>query len=290
MKRFFLALGLSICGLLAAEVRTCQRPVVNMHAQPTRLCEVVSQVCYATPVEVLAEENGWTLIQTPDQYQGWVWDRTLHRTPEVSILPITTTARVKHLFAHVYREPDITTCAPLMTLPYGVAVEVLSDVSPRWLMVQLVDGTNAYVQRGDLELAPVPLTLVQMLSESRQFVGLPYTWGGTSSFGFDCSGLVQMLYGLMGIQLPRDAKLQWAMEGMTPVALEQLVPGDFIFFNFTTSSGTKGYHVGLYLGDNQFLHACARGGNPIVQIGDVTDPVWSQLYDVVQGAHLQLPA
>ncbi len=84
-----------------------------------------------------------------------------------------------------------------------------------------------------------------------QYLGIPYVWGGSSpSTGFDCSGFTSYVYAQVGVYLPHHAASQYNMG--TPVAYEQLAPGDLVFF-----SGLG--HVGLYIGSGQFVHAPHTG-------------------------------
>lgn len=88
------------------------------------------------------------------------------------------------------------------------------------------------------------------------FRGVPYRWGGRSPrSGFDCSGLVQAVYGKWGILLPRVARAQYKM-GM-PVKSDKLLPGDLVFFKNTYRRGLS--HVGIYVGDGFFVHAARTG-------------------------------
>ena len=90
---------------------------------------------------------------------------------------------------------------------------------------------------------------------ARQFLGVPYVWGGSSPNGFDCSGFVQYVYAQQGISLPRTADIQ-ATAGY-PVDKADLQPGDLVFFagDYVNIS-----HVGIYVGDGKMIHASTSYG------------------------------
>jgi gamma-D-glutamyl-L-lysine dipeptidyl-peptidase len=273
--RILICIVLLASGRLLSEQLVCQRPVANLHCKPTIECEVESQLVYGCSVELLKRQrDGWAQVRMQDGYEGWVAPGTL-------LKPAPTGAqmgRTQNLFCHIYRVQDTSPYPPLLTLPLGVPLQVLSEPpeqNRRWVEVRLLDGTTGWIHRGDIDTAPQPLTLDEVLALAQRYVGLPYTWGGSSSFGFDCSGLVQSLYGLMGIQFPRNARDQAQVPGMVPCSLDELVRGDFIFFE---NKAKRIVHVGLYLGEGQFLHANASAGNPIVLISDLEDPKWKTLY------------
>ena len=84
-------------------------------------------------------------------------------------------------------------------------------------------------------------------------IGVPYRYGGASRGGFDCSGLVRYSYGAVGEKVPRSTRDQW--RNLTPVSKHQLRVGDVVFFRI---QGTIS-HVGIYLGDERFVHAPSTG-------------------------------
>jgi len=96
----------------------------------------------------------------------------------------------------------------------------------------------------------------QIVKTANRYIGIPYQWGGKSSrTGFDCSGLTVVVYRLNGLELPRSSKQQW--KSGKPVSRGQLSKGDLVFF--ATAGGRRVSHVGIYTGDNKFLHAPGRG-------------------------------
>jgi len=220
--------------------------------------DVVSQAIYGTTVVMLGESSGWVKVRTPDQYSGWL------RTDQVRLLssselPYATsakTAQVSSLTANLYREPDVTKHQPLLTIPFESRLEITAEGQRQgeddgWLQVRLVDGRLAWVQRGDLDLAPRKLTIDESIALGRRFLGTTYTWAGVSSLGFDCSGFTQMLVRSRGIIMPRDADLQAAWSGADPIDRKRLRPGDLLFFGSSTDHIT---HTGMFIGHGQFIH------------------------------------
>ncbi|MDP2662156.1 MAG: C40 family peptidase [Dehalococcoidia bacterium] len=119
------------------------------------------------------------------------------------------------------------------------------------------DATN----RGGIRSTAADLAL--------QYVGYPYVWGGNSpGAGFDCSGFVNYVFKTMGTTIPRD---YWGMMSLgVPVAKDQLLPGDLLFFVNTYTTGLS--HVGIYVGNGEFVHAIdERSG---VQISSL----WTSYY------------
>ena len=112
------------------------------------------------------------------------------------------------------------------------------------------------------------LALLQA-AESR--IGAPYRYGGAGPEAFDCSGLVAYAYQQVGISVPRTAAQQFAVA--TPVARRDLRPGDLVFFRL---SGREVGHVGIYAGDDRFVHAPQSGGS--VRIGSLEDEWYRQRF------------
>lgn len=99
-----------------------------------------------------------------------------------------------------------------------------------------------------------------VVSTALGYLGTPYVWGGTSPSGFDCSGFVQYVYAQNGVGLPRTSQSQMGVGN--PVSQGQLQPGDLVFFR-------GGGHVGIYIGDGQYVHAPHTGD--VVKVSSLSD-------------------
>ncbi len=260
---------------LAGLYGTVNQPVVNMYSAPTADSDVVSQVIYGVRVDYLESKGEWVKIRSGDTYSGWVEHSRMKVKADYAYGE--KTAWVSSLFANVYREASVTKHQPMLMLPFESKLEVISEPETnnrRWLQVRLVDDRSGWVQRGDLSFTEEKLSVEQVIALSRRFLGLPYTWGGTSSFGYDCSGFTQMLCRRQGVILPRDADQQAEWEGVSSVERTKLAAGDLLFFG---SNPQKITHTGFYIGDDQFIHATVNQ-QPVIQISRLTDQPWTRLF------------
>jgi SH3-like domain-containing protein len=263
--------------LLAAEpTAVVSRPVASLYSAASDAAAVVSQAIYGSRIVLVEEKDGWAKVRTADDYSGWMPQTSFRRlaTGEKPYASEGRVAQVESLFANLYREPDATRRQPLLTLPFEARLEILAEPKddPRWLEVRLVDGGVAWVQRGDLVFDSPRMPLPALVAFSQRFLGLPYLWGGTSTFGYDCSGFVQMLCRRRGVTIPRDAQLQAGWSGFQPVDRKDLQPGDLLYFGPSPGEIT---HTGMYLGEGRFISATAHN-QPVVRIDRLDDPYWSQ--------------
>jgi cell wall-associated NlpC family hydrolase len=109
-----------------------------------------------------------------------------------------------------------------------------------------------------------------VVSLAVQYLGVPYVWAGASPTGFDCSGLVQYVYGQLGVSLPHNTVLQWNDPRAVSVPRNQLQAGDLVFFNGLD-------HVGVYVGHGYFIDAPHTGA--FVRIDNLRDGWYAANYD-----------
>lgn len=246
---------------------TVNVPVATMRRYPDSTAEVVSQAIYSEIVKQYASKGDWLDVSTEvDGYRGWVHRDALIEVEEFSD-PVCMVAR---LAAHLYEVKD-TIYGPILTLPFESQLKLIKE-DCRWIQVQLLDGRTGYIQKGDVSFSKKPLSIDAMCEFSKTFLGLPYTWGGRSSFGYDCSGFVQMLFRQMGLYMPRDSSEQCSWDGLKNISPDQMAKGDLIFFGH---SHDEIRHVGLSLGNEIFIHTCAVVENmPYVRLSSIKDEQW----------------
>lgn len=113
----------------------------------------------------------------------------------------------------------------------------------------------------------------QLVNTAKRYLSYPYTWGGDApEEGFDCSGLVLSVYRLNGLNLPRTSGEQFKTGN--PVPADRLKKGDLVFFK--TVPGAKVSHVGIYVGDDLFIHASSR--NRIIRYDSLNSSFYSSCF------------
>jgi cell wall-associated NlpC family hydrolase len=305
-RNVVLALLLAHAAFAVTNTQVVVVPVANMYSHPSDKSDVVSQAIYGSNVKLLVASGEWSRIQTDDRYRGWVPSRHLRVILSGDGYATSgATVQVDSLFANVYIEPDVTRHKPVVTIPFGARLQSIPEESDAanqatanqatanqatanqatanqaaakqshegWIQVYLPDRRNAWIQASDVIADPKPLSIPESIELGKRFLGLPYLWGGRSSFGFDCSGFTQMLVRARGINMPRDADQQAAWSGVVSVERKDLQPGDLLFFGASAKSIV---HTGMYIGDGQFIQDTTNG-RPVVQISRLEDDPWTKL-------------
>lgn len=168
--------------------------------------------------------HGWAWAQLAgDRYVGWIPSGAL---AEPGSKP---THKVSALRTFVFPKPDIKS-PPLAALPLGARVTVAGEAEDRNGRYLLIEQEGAIVVQ---HLVPLDHASTDWTAIAERFLGVPYLWGGKSSLGIDCSGLVQVALGACGIAAPRDSDMQAETVGMA-LALTDGLPalqrGDLVFW------------------------------------------------------------
>ncbi len=252
--------------------------VANLFSKPETSEELVTQAIVGTGLAIQESDAGWHYVRLPDQYRGWVEARHIreYEQGESSYASSGPVVEIRNLIAFLHHQPDNTSRAPASQVTIGARLELAEEHEER-VQVVLPDGRAFWMRRGDVVIlesdSPRPRGSVpQVIATAKRFLELPYLWGGTTPLGIDCSGFVQLCYHLHGVFLLRDASIQYTQTGLLPVEQEDLEAGDLIFFGRTSIT-----HVGLYMGNGEFIHATSHI-RPVVQISRLEEAHWTELY------------
>jgi gamma-D-glutamyl-L-lysine dipeptidyl-peptidase len=238
--------------------------VCNIRYSPKHSGEMASQALMGTPLRILErEDNGWLLVQTPDQYISWV-DRgaiTMMNKEGIDRWKMAQKIIYTRAYGSAYSEANEES-ATVSDLVAGCMMELIAEVGD-FYQVQFPDQRQGYVSKREANnynqwLAGVSATEENLVKTSKRMMGIPYLWGGTSFKGVDCSGFTKTVYFLNGIVLPRDASQQVSVgETIDKTGnWSDLKAGDLLFFGEKREDGSeKVVHVAMWLGNGEYIHA-----------------------------------
>lgn len=218
-----------------------------------------TQALFGDKVTVIAEQGNWMRVALNDQYvpyskagyPGWVSKR--HITSTTKNYDDCSIAIVTAKKATLLNKDQKT---KYIEISYATILPIIKEDNQFYHVqtpstgIKLLKKSDAksYKKYSDV---PKP-TASTIVNEAKRYLNLPYLWAGTSSWGYDCSGILYAVYRTHGIMIPRDSFYQ--ATGGKAVAKKDLQPGDLVFFAYNGGTG-KVYHVGLYIGNGQMLHA-----------------------------------
>lgn len=217
-------------------------PAAPVRRKPNHRKEMVNQLLFGETVRVLKSKGDlWLKIRSlHDGYEGWITNTLVEEVNEVSA--VTTSA-----FASTDLMSSISLGDKILNIPVGSSLPFFEGGLGK-LGKNIFEFTGNYCKRD--EQKPGVELLHQLVLP---WLNAPYLWGGRSPLGVDCSGFVQVIYKLMGIDLPRDT-WQQAQEGKAVKKFRDVQPGDLAFFDNKEDI----VHVGVLLGDEKIIHASGK--------------------------------
>ena len=266
----FVAALLLAASLSAQEYGVVNISVCNLRATPDFDAEMVSQALLGMPLHILqvSDKNDGPEVQMPDTYTGWVHRDAITRLSfdEYHAWNAAPKVIVTALAGVVYADASVRSA----TVSDVVAGDRLKDLGRkgRFLRVGFPDGRVGYLDR---KLGMPEAKWREGLSQTPEAIlataltmnGFPYLWAGMSPKGMDCSGFVRTVLFMHDIIIPRDSGPQ-SRSGIRLYGLDDLQPGDLVFFGRNDTAGPKVSHVGFYLGEGRFIHSLG-----LVKIGSL---------------------
>ena len=291
MKRaliIFLTVAMTAATMTAQEKRMAvvETSTCYMRIAPDYESALETQELMGTVVEIVGEQGYWREIESPQPYKAWTTEKTLVEMTgeEMDEYKKAPKYMFTGLYGHIYTKPSEksqTICDLVggdvmrMALKGGragkaVRTEPRAVTKGKWAQVVLPSGRTGWVCRKALRPLDDRIDIrmgnkaegkisqekmEDIIASAMKLVGVPYMWGGMSSKGVDCSGLVRIACIMNDVLLPRNASQQ--IKCGVPVELADLQRGDLVFFGTpaTEAKPMRVTHVGIYLGDNHIIHA-----------------------------------
>lgn len=222
--------------------------LIPMRSEKSDRSEMISQILFGEMYQVLEMDEKWVYVRLiHDGNEGWI-DRKMY-------VPVSDEYVVKYRS----ESPMLTTeVFNIITKDgdYGNKLIVAGSVLPFFdaITKKMIIGEDSYTLVSKIKDVGIDSLRDLIIDYALMYYNTPYLWGGRSPYGIDCSGLVQIVYRMAGIDLPRDAADQ-VNGGQDFSFVEEALPGDLAFFGDDTGVIT---HVGIIWEQNRIIHASGR--------------------------------
>lgn len=217
--------------------------------------EMVTQALMWEKVEVLKEDKLWFYICQADGYEGWIYTFYLLDNSEFYPNWITLTNRFTPFTSSVDENSEDR------LLSFGSRVPVIKE-DTQFISIALPDGKLGKIP------AQNSITIQsreQLIKLAKFLLGTPYIWGGKSSYGFDCSGFVQLVLSVIGVSIARDTGMQVKSQWLHEINMNEAKQGDLVFF----AENKQINHVGFSLGEGKIIHCSGEVKIESINEGDV---------------------
>ncbi len=219
--------------------------VAPVHKEPMFCSEMISQALMWENVQIQETFENWYQIRMEDGYDGWIHSFYLEFRKSLKVEHTFVTDRSIPVF---YEIDQINSLAALLS--YGTYMPI-DEKTDDYLKIYLPDGKIGYM-KPQQQVEKTSREIIIELATS--LLAVPYLWGGKSSFGYDCSGFVQMVLKTAGIRIQRDTSLQIKTKKLKKIHLDEAEPGDLLFF----LENNRTNHVAFLLGGGKIIHCSGQ--------------------------------
>ena len=239
----------------------------NLRSEPKHSAQLATQAILGMPLRVLKKQGSWYLVQTPEDYLSWVDGGGIKRMNEKSYKEWSGSEKIIYLDTYGFSYADTNRSSDKVSdLVAGSILKVIGSTQS-FYKVSYPDGRIGFIHKSESRLLAdweinITATHESLVEAAKTMIGAPYLWGGTSTKGMDCSGFTKTIYFMNGQIIPRDASQQVKAGELvdTDKNWDKLEVGDLLFFGreATETRSRAVTHVGMWIGDNQFIHSASN--------------------------------
>jgi gamma-D-glutamyl-L-lysine dipeptidyl-peptidase len=230
------------------EFGLCELAIVPLRQGLSDRSEMISQILFGEIFEIIAKRGDWLRVKMPqDNYEGWVQKDSISLITEADYYRFQNN---KKIFFEDLQIILVKNGKEKILVPIGSAFPGFSEQES----IFTINGNTYGFEKA---LSPEKVTVDKremIIKVAKKFLNTSYIWGGRTAWGIDCSGFSQLLYKIVGVELPRDASQQVHV-GNTVNFITDAKPGDLVFFD---DDDGNIIHVGIFMDNGKIIHASKK--------------------------------
>lgn len=278
-------LSVTIAYADTSKTGTITATTLNLRSGASTDSGIIVTLNQGAVLTILKSEGNWYQVKTSAGTIGWVSSEYVGTTAAKAAAEKTQTGTITATTLNL-RDSASTDSNIIVTLNQGASLTILKSEG-NWYQVKTSAGTTGWVSaayvatkntvasRGDIDRTKAKDLASEIVSLAKQFLGVKYVWGGSSPSGFDCSGFVYYVFGKFNISLDRSSA-SMASNGIA-VDKADLKPGDLVFFD-TNGGLNQINHVGIYIGDGEFIQSSSSSSAKKVVISTLSSGFYKESY------------
>ncbi|MDD4683680.1 MAG: C40 family peptidase [Bacteroidales bacterium] len=225
----------------------CHIAIAPLRKENSERSEMISQLIFGDCFKILEQIEDKILIENfDDQYVGWVDQKQTTEISQADYNAYTSTSKQIVTLDQTYISQTNQKTKQRIIYPIYLGSQLIGE------KFQLGDILFQILEPKSINKPKT--NILSLITIALKYVSAPYLWGGKSLYGIDCSGLTQMCYKQIGVNILRDAKDQ-ITQGEDVLSIEEAEKGDLCFFHNQEGKIT---HVGIYIGSNLIIHASGQ--------------------------------